>query len=196
VVEQFKPFVDGAKRLDALRLSAITRMGQDGANLLCFCGGRWHAAAPFSWEEIGVGGLGCAGVGARRGEEGWGHRSVTMVNRYHATGSVPPWTSAWPVGIILGLLGLAGLMYQAYVIVKQRKVDFASLDWFDWAVFSIVPMLGNASLIAGAAGLIADKRFALYAIAGAIMLLLFTGIYGAYSVTLWIARYRDKTKSM
>ena len=140
--------------------------------------------------------MGCAGVGARRGEEGWGHRSVTMVNRYHATGSVPPWTSAWPVGIILGLLGLAGLMYQAYVIVKQRKVDFASLDWFDWAVFSIVPMLGNASLIAGAAGLIADKRFALYAIAGAIMLLLFTGIYGAYSVTLWIARYRDKTKSM
>jgi hypothetical protein len=71
-----------------------------------------------------------------------------------------PWTSAWPVGIILGLLGLAGLMYQAYVIMKQRKVDFASLDWFDWAVFSIVPMLGNASLIAGAAGLIADKRFA------------------------------------
>jgi hypothetical protein len=107
-----------------------------------------------------------------------------------------PWKSAWPVGIILGLLGLAGLMDQAYVIVKQRKVDFASLDWFDWAVFSIVPMLGNASLIAGAAGLIADKRFALYAIAGAIMLLLLAGLYGAYSVTLWIARYRDKTKSM
>jgi len=87
-------------------------------------------------------------------------------------------------------------VYQAYVVLKQHKVDFASLDWFDRAVFSVAPMLANASLIAGAAGLIADKRFALYAIAGAIMPLLLAGIYGAYSVTLWIARYRDKTKSM
>jgi hypothetical protein len=107
-----------------------------------------------------------------------------------------PWTSVWPVGIILGLLGLAGLAYQAYVVLKQRKVDFVSPDRFDWAVLSVAPMLANASLIAGAAGLIADKRFALYAIAGAIMLLLLSGIYGAYSVTLWIASYRDKTKSM
>ncbi len=37
----------------------------------------------------------------------------------------------------------------------------------------------NASLIAGAAGLIAEKPFAPYAIAGAITLLLLAGIYGA-----------------
>src|SRR3984885_88543 len=56
---------------------------------------------------------------------------------------LPPWPSAWPVGIILGLFGLTGLVYQ------QRKVDLASLDWLDWTMFSVVPMLGNASLIAG-----------------------------------------------
>ena len=54
-------------------------------------------------------------------------------------------------------------------------------------------MLGNASLIAGAAGLIAEKPFAPYAIAGAITLLLFAGIFGAWDLTLWIARNRDKT---
>ncbi len=106
---------------------------------------------------------------------------------------LPPWPSAWPVGIILGLFGLGGLMYQIDVFLKQRKVDFASLDWLDWTMFSVVPMLGNASLIAGAAGLIAEKPFAPYAIAGAITLLLLAGIYGAWSVTLWIARNRDKT---
>ena len=49
---------------------------------------------------------------------------------------LPPWPSAWPVGIILGLCGLTGLVLQIHVILKQRKVDFASLDWLDWTLFS------------------------------------------------------------
>jgi hypothetical protein len=105
---------------------------------------------------------------------------------------LPPWPSAWPVGIILGLCGLTGLIRQIHVILRQRKLKFASLDWLDWTQFSLLPILGYASLIAGAAGLIAEKSFAPYAIAGAITLLLLAGIYGAWSVTLWIARNRDK----
>jgi hypothetical protein len=106
---------------------------------------------------------------------------------------LPPWPSAWPVGIILGLSGLRGLVYQIHLILKQRKIDFVSLDWLDWALFSVAPVLGYASVIAGAAGLIAEKSFAPYAIAGAITLLLFAGIYGAWDITLWIARNRGKT---
>jgi hypothetical protein len=105
---------------------------------------------------------------------------------------LPPWPFAWPVGIIVGLCGLTGLIRQVYVTLKQRKLNFASLDWLDWTLFSLVPILGYASLIAGAAGLIAERPFAPYAIAGAITLLLLAGIYGAWSVTLWIARNRDK----
>jgi hypothetical protein len=105
---------------------------------------------------------------------------------------LPPWPSAWPVGIILGLFGLASLVYQIHIILEQRKVDFTLLDWADWTLFSLAPMLGDASLIAGAAGLFAEKPFAPYAIAGAITLQLLAGIYGAWSVTLWIARNRDK----
>jgi len=106
---------------------------------------------------------------------------------------LPPWPCAWPVGIILGLFGLSGLVYQIHVILEQRKIDFVSPDWLDWTLFSVVPVLGNASLIAGAAGLVAEKPFAPYAIAGAITLLLLAGIYGAWDLTLWIARNRDKT---
>ena len=73
---------------------------------------------------------------------------------------LPPWPSAWPVGIILGLCGLTGLIRQIQVILKQRKLNFDSLDWLDWTQFSLVPILGYASLIAGAAGLIAEKSFA------------------------------------
>ncbi len=102
-----------------------------------------------------------------------------------------PWSSVWPIGIILSLCGLAGLGYQIYVVLMQRRVDFASPDWLDWTLFSVAPALGNASLIAGAIGLIAEKSFAPYAIAGAITLLLFSGVFGAWDLTLWLARSRD-----
>lgn len=106
---------------------------------------------------------------------------------------LPPWPSAWPVGIILGLFGLTDLVYQINVVIKQRKIDFASPDWVEWTLFSVAPILGQASLIAGAAALITEKPFAPYAIAGAVALMLFAGIYGALDLTLWIARGRDKT---
>jgi len=110
-----------------------------------------------------------------------------------------PWPSAWPVGIILGLYGLTALIYQFRVILVQRRIvgtlarDIISPDWLDWTLFSVAPVFSSASLIAGAVGLIAGKSFAPYAIAGAITLLLFAGIYGAWDLTLWIARNRDKT---
>jgi len=107
---------------------------------------------------------------------------------------LPPWPSAWPAGGILALFGLTGLIYQIHASLNQRKVDFVSLDWLDWTLFSVAPVLGNASLIAGAAGLIAEKPFAPYAIAGATALLLLAGIFGAWHLTLWIAKSRDKTQ--
>jgi len=106
---------------------------------------------------------------------------------------LPPWPSTWPASIILRLFGLTGLLYQIRASLKQRKVDFASLDWLDWTLFSVAPVLGNVSLIAGSAGLIAQKPFAPYAIAGATALLLLTGIFGAWHLALWIAKSRDKT---
>jgi hypothetical protein len=54
-----------------------------------------------------------------------------------------PWPSAWPLGIVLGLCGSAGFVYQAYVIFMQRKLDFASPDWFDW----LPPSLQDQRLI-------------------------------------------------
>jgi hypothetical protein len=80
-------------------------------------------------------------------------------------------------------LGLVGFVRHIQVIREQRKVDVASLEWLDCAFFSAVPALGYTSLIAGATGLIAEKSFPRYAIAGAITLLLPAGMYGAWSIT-------------
>jgi hypothetical protein len=103
-----------------------------------------------------------------------------------------PWPSAWPIGIILSLGGLAGLVHQIKVVVMRHKVGLVLLDWHDWIPYVAVPALGSASLIVGAVGLLVEKWFATYAIAGATVLLLFAGIYGAWDLTLWMIKNRDK----
>ena len=39
-----------------------------------------------------------------------------------------PWPSAWPVALILGLEGFAGMAYATWVTRRMRKLDFVSLD--------------------------------------------------------------------
>ncbi len=104
-----------------------------------------------------------------------------------------PWPSARPIGIVLSLGGLAGLAYQIKVIVARHDVGLVLLDWHDWLPYVGVPALGSGSLVIGAVGLLAERPFAPYAIAGATVLLLFAGIYGAWDLTLWMIKNREKT---
>jgi hypothetical protein len=121
----------------------------------------------------------------------------TLVNfggvLFQAVVVLTSWQSDWPIGVILALGGLAGLAYQISAIRLKRKLDFVVLHALDWIPYGAIPVAGNASLIAGGVGLIAEKTFAPYAIAAASMLLLFAGIYGAWDFTLWIITNRGKT---
>jgi hypothetical protein len=76
-----------------------------------------------------------------------------------------PWPSAWPIAVILGLGGLTSLIYQTTVVIARHRVGLFLIDWHNWVPDVGVPVLGNASLIVGAVGLIADKSFAPYPIA-------------------------------
>jgi len=120
----------------------------------------------------------------------------TLVNfsgvLFQAAVVLTPWPSYWPIGFMLVLGGLVGIVYQISGIYLKRKLDFVALHPLDWIPYSGVPILGNVSLIGGGFGLIAQKSFAPYAIAGASTLLLVAGIYGAWDLTLWIVKNRDK----
>jgi hypothetical protein len=75
----------------------------------------------------------------------------------------------------------------------RHKVGLVLPDWHNWLPYVGIPALGSASLIVGAVGLLAERSFAPYAIAGATVLLLFAGIYGAWDLTLWMIKNREKT---
>jgi hypothetical protein len=99
----------------------------------------------------------------------------------------------WPIGLILVLGGLAGLAYRIQGIRLKRGLKFVALHGLDWIPYDGIPVLGDVSIIAGGAGLIAAKSFAPYAIAASSALLLVAGIYGAWDLTLWIIKNQDKT---
>jgi hypothetical protein len=104
-----------------------------------------------------------------------------------------PWPSTRPIGIILSLGALAGLAYQIKVAIMRRKGGVVLPDWQVWLPYGGVPALGSGSLIVGAVGLLAERSFAPYAIAAATALLLLSGIYGAWDLTLWMIKNREKT---
>jgi hypothetical protein len=110
---------------------------------------------------------------------------------FQAMTALVPWWSRWPAAIIFGLCGLLGLAYAALVVRRLRKLDFVFLERRDWFAYAGAPGLANASLIAGSAGLIAERSFAPFAIAGGVSLLLLVGIHDAWDLTLWIAKNRD-----
>lgn len=102
-----------------------------------------------------------------------------------------PWGARWPCALIYGTIGLLGLAYAALIAAKLRKIEFVSLDSFNWIAYAGAPAVANACLVAGAAGLLADAAFGPFAIAAGASLLLLVGIHDAWDLTLWIAKSRD-----
>jgi hypothetical protein len=121
----------------------------------------------------------------------------TLVNfgsvLFQALVVLAPWPSDWPTGLLLILAGLAGVAYRVNGIRFRRRLGFVALHGLDWIPYDAVPLLGNVSLIAGGAGLMAETTLAPYAIAGASTLLLVAGIYSAWDLTLWLIKNHDKT---
>lgn len=105
-----------------------------------------------------------------------------------------PWPSPWPAGIILGVVGLAGLVHVISVMRSRHKLEVVLHGWVDWVPYSGIPLLANACLIAGAYGMIADRAFAPYGVAVATLLFLFAGIYGAWDLTVWLLSKRHTGK--
>jgi hypothetical protein len=120
----------------------------------------------------------------------------TLVNfsgvLFEALVVLTPWSSDRPAAVLMALGGLAGLAYRIRATLLRSKTDIVELRGLNWIAYNGVPLLANASLLAGGVGLYFDRAFAPFAIAGATALQLAAGIFGAWDVTLWILSNRKK----
>jgi hypothetical protein len=104
-----------------------------------------------------------------------------------------PWHSALRAIVVWGTFGFIGLIYTAIVTRRMRTQTAYRPEVEDWLFHSILPLLAYAVLTGAAFGARIDLTEAMFAVAGAAMLLLFIGIHNAWdAVTYHVFTIRQK----
>ena len=96
-----------------------------------------------------------------------------------------PWQSSWPSGVMFVALGIGAFIYRIIAIRVRSSLHLSAIHGLvDWIFHNAVPVVASVSLVFGGAGLIAGAAFAPFAIAGTSTLLLVSGIYQSWDLTL------------
>ncbi len=98
-----------------------------------------------------------------------------------------PWHSALIPDIIIGVIGVAGLLYVLRAIFRTANLNSYKPDREDWLWFGVLPMLAYATIAAAAILLPWHARTALFVLGAAIMLLIFIGIRNAWDIVMYLA---------
>jgi hypothetical protein len=88
-----------------------------------------------------------------------------------------PWHGLTPVAVLWGFTGLAGVIYAVTVVRRMRAQTAYRPDREDWLFHVALPVVANAVVVLSAAAVAWHERAALFALAGATLLLLFVGIH-------------------
>jgi hypothetical protein len=96
-----------------------------------------------------------------------------------------PWHSLMSVAVFCSLVGICGVVYAAIVTRRMRSQQAYTPVLEDWMFHAVFP--GVAYLALAASGIWAPSRAhaALFAVGGATLLLLFTGIHNAWDAVTY-----------
>lgn len=96
-----------------------------------------------------------------------------------------PWHGMAGVAVLWGVLGLAGMFYEAVVIRRMRSQGLYKLVFEDWAFHALLPMAAYAALAISAEESFHHAPAALFGVAVALLLLLFAGIHNAWDAVTY-----------
>jgi len=98
-----------------------------------------------------------------------------------------PWHSLRYVSLLLGLIGLAGVVYVGIVMRRARgQTDYRPV-LEDWLWHGVFPALAYLTLLVAAGVLPRVSTPALFVIATATVILLFSGIHNAWDTVTYVA---------
>jgi hypothetical protein len=96
-----------------------------------------------------------------------------------------PWHAQTSVLLLCGIMGVSGVAY-ALVVARRMRVQQAYKPEFeDWAFHVLLPVMGYAMLAGAAAMVPFHFQEGLFIVAGAALLLLFTGIHNAWDAVAY-----------
>lgn len=98
-----------------------------------------------------------------------------------------PWPAIWYAAILLGLCGLAGVIYLIIVLGRARHQTDYQPVLEDWLWHTVLPLASYAALFVAAIILPGDSVPALFVIGAAAVLLLFIGIHNAWDTVTYLA---------
>ncbi len=98
-----------------------------------------------------------------------------------------PWQALWNASLVLGLAGLMGVAYVMIVLRRTlRQTDYKPV-LEDWLGHTIGPFISYTALVVAAIVLPGDPVPALFVIGAVTLLLLFIGIHNAWDTITYIA---------
>jgi hypothetical protein len=105
-----------------------------------------------------------------------------------------PWPSHELFAGACGVTGLAGVIYVGVVFRKMIVQKAYRPEIEDWIFHAVLPLAAFAIMTCAAAELTSHFLCAVFAIAGAVLLLLFTGIHNAWDGAIYqvLVRRRDQ----
>lgn len=107
-----------------------------------------------------------------------------------------PWRAIEGVAILWGLVGLGGLIYAIIVVRRFRTQTAYQPELEDWLFHVVLPFAAYEILALSAFAVLSHTLGALFAVAGAVLLLLFIGIHNTWdAVTYHIFVQRPKHHS-
>ena len=101
-----------------------------------------------------------------------------------------PWHRLASAAIVLGIVGLAGLVYAAIVIRRARRQHGYTPVFEDWLWHAALPVVAYGMIAGGAVALTRAEHEALFVVATATLLLVFIGIHNAWDTVTWLALHR------
>ena len=98
-----------------------------------------------------------------------------------------PWSAIWNAALLLGLCGLAGVIYLIIVLRRARHQTDYQPVLEDWLWHTALPFVSYTALLVAAIILPGSPVPALFVIGAAAVLLLFIGIHNAWDTVTYLA---------
>jgi hypothetical protein len=106
-----------------------------------------------------------------------------------------PWGAVTNAAIAWGIVGACGVVYELIVLRRMTTQTSYHPQLEDWIFHFVVPLAAYATLAVTAPFARTHARGALFAVAGSVLALLFTGIHNAWDAVtyhIFTARPRDR----
>jgi hypothetical protein len=105
-----------------------------------------------------------------------------------------PWHGYHGAATILGITGVAGVLYAGFVIRRASRTTAYKPVFEDWVFHAALPLIAYLTLFAASVFMGRGDADALFVVGGTALLLMFVGIHNAWDTVTYITLEGRKTR--